>query len=111
MTGCRVPERRVYPYTHQPEYVIPVATYYSTSMPLAMSISRSSLRLIRLDPPRLKVTQVSSQMGEAQIFLPRLVFSTFTILTVLEVIVIPPGTAFTRRHYFAYLGQIFCTLR
>ena len=34
MTGCRVPERRVYPYTHQPEYVIPgVATYYSTSMP------------------------------------------------------------------------------
>ncbi|MBT6463891.1 MAG: TAT-variant-translocated molybdopterin oxidoreductase [Opitutae bacterium] len=34
MTGCRMPERRIYPYSKQPEYIIPgVATYYSTSMP------------------------------------------------------------------------------
>ena len=102
MTGCRVPERRVYPYTHQPEYVIPgVATYYSTSHAiLGMSISRSSLRLIRLDPPRLKVTQVSSQMGEAQIFLRKLVFLDFTILTVLEDIAILPGNSFHAKTLF-----------
>ncbi len=35
MTGCRVPERKIFPYIKQPEYVIPgVATYYSTSMPM-----------------------------------------------------------------------------
>ena len=34
MTGCRMPERSVFPYAKQPEYLIPgVANYYSTSMP------------------------------------------------------------------------------
>ena len=34
MTGCRMPERKILPYTKQPEYLIPgVANYYSTSMP------------------------------------------------------------------------------
>ncbi len=34
VTGCRMPERKILPYTKQPEFLIPgVANYYSTSMP------------------------------------------------------------------------------
>ena len=79
MTGCRMPERSVFPYAKQPEYLIPgVANYYSTSMPFGSENIPIVVETHQARPTKIKAIPATSLTAEEPTLLLKSAFLTST---------------------------------